>query len=188
MERLTADPSEEAELARRIRNGDGAEPERQLSARMLPRMRLFLARHLRDPHTVEDASHDALLALLQALRQGRLEVDANVGAYAVGICRNLVRQHIRRDIRRHRALLREDRDEVSVFPEPRLRVGRLEECLHFLKERDRVLLRMTFVEGRSAGDAGNELGMTPQNVRVRRHRAIDSLRRCLGVGRYEAER
>jgi RNA polymerase sigma-70 factor (ECF subfamily) len=154
---------------------------------MLPRMRVFLARRLRDPHTVEDASHDALLALLQAVREGRLEDDAHVGAYALGICRNLVLQSVRRDIRRHRALLREDAAQVSVFPEPRLRIGRLEECLHFLKERDRVLLRLTFVEGRSAGDAGQELGISAQNVRVRRHRTIDALRRCLGVGRYEAQ-
>lgn len=180
------DPTDGA-LAARVAAGDQA-AERELLARMLPRVRLYLARHLGDPHAIEDAAHDALVALLLAVREDRLDHPVDLGAYALGICRNLVRQGVRRDIRRHRALLREDNTQVTSLPEPRLRVGRLEECLQLLTERDRMLLRMTFVEGRSATDVSTAFGITPQNARVRRHRAIEGLRRCLGVGRFEAER
>ena len=183
-------PETDAALALRIREGaDGStEAERELCARLLPRIRIFLARHQPDPYAVEDASHDVLVAVLEGLRGGRVDSPGKVGSYALGICRNRIGAEVRRDERRHRALLRADERSYAEMPLPRLQIGRLEECLHFLREPDRMLLRLAFCEGRSARSTGEMLGLEAQAVRVRRHRVIDKLRRCLRVGRYEAER
>jgi RNA polymerase sigma factor (sigma-70 family) len=70
---------------------------------------------------------------------------------------------------------------------PRLQTGRLEECLHKLPDRDRTLLRLVLVEGRTAESTGQRLKMSATHVRVARHRAIDKLRACLKVGRYDVE-
>lgn len=190
MKPRTVAPRSDAALVREIEaGGAGAtEAERELCARLLPRVRVYLARYQVDPYTVEDASHDVLICVLEGLRAGRLEDPARVGAYALGICRNKSNERMRRDQRRHRALLRVAEDEYAQMPAPRLQIGRLEECLHFLREHDRTLLRLSFCEGRSARAAGEALGLTAQAVRVRRHRVIDKLRQCLGVGRYEAQR
>jgi len=180
----------DAELVLLIRGGgeSAKEAEEQLCQRMASRVRMYLARRHRDPYAVEDTTHDVLLALLEGIRQGRLDDPAKVGSYALGICKNKLREDTRREIRRHRALLRTGSDGPVEMALPRLQVGRLEECLLFLLERDRVLLRMIFCGGRSAVSIGEELGLKPQSVRVRRHRVIDKLRQCLGVGRYEAQR
>jgi RNA polymerase sigma-70 factor (ECF subfamily) len=179
----------DADLVRRAQlGGEGAaHAEEQLCVRLLPRIRVYLARHLARDFDIEGLSHDALIVVLEGLRSGKLEDPERVGAYALGVCKNKVRERLRHRRRRDRALERETLDRFAEVPIPRVMLGRLEECLHMLRERERVLLRVTFCEGRSAVEAGAHLEITPENARVLRHRTIDRLRRCLRVGKYEAE-
>lgn len=80
------------------------------------------------------------------------------------------------------------------MPEPQpahsspLRLGRLEECLSMLRERERMVLRAVFCEGKSASETGAELGLSAENVRVLRHRAIAGLRSCVARARFEVQR
>jgi RNA polymerase sigma-70 factor (ECF subfamily) len=50
-----------------------------------------------------------------------------------------------------------------------------------LAERERSVLLMSFFDDRGADELARDLGLSPGNVRVIRHRGLDRLRRCLGV-------
>lgn len=164
-----------------------ADAERDLCLRFLPRIRVFFARELSGIFEIDDLAHDTVLALLQAVRSKRVEEPHHVGAYALGICRNKVREVVRQRQRCERALRRIEPEPIAATPVPRLQIGRLEECLHTLTDRARTVLRMTLVEGAASAAVARELDMSETNVRVVRHRAIERLRRCLGVGRYAVQ-
>ena len=53
-------------------------------------------------------------------------------------------------------------------------------------DQDTGTLVMTFYDERPSEAVGIELGLTPGNVRVIRHRGIDKLRRCVDSGRRAA--
>ncbi|MFO0631489.1 MAG: sigma-70 family RNA polymerase sigma factor [Nannocystaceae bacterium] len=56
---------------------------------------------------------------------------------------------------------------------------RLAQCLAALPERARTLLLLTFYAGQSAPEVARELQMSPENVRVLRHRTIGRMRACM---------
>jgi RNA polymerase sigma-70 factor (ECF subfamily) len=180
----------DADLAAEIGAGGdrAAAAEAALCARLLPRIRLFLGRRLSDRHAVDDVAHEVLLSTLVALREGKVLDPESIGAFVLGTCRNKVREQGRAS--------RTSRLARERFPEPEpvpaasapLRLGRLEECLSMLRERERVVLRAVFCEGKSSTETGVELGLTPANVRVLQHRAISQLRTCVARARFEVER
>jgi RNA polymerase sigma-70 factor (ECF subfamily) len=63
--------------------------------------------------------------------------------------------------------------------EPVLDLERLTRCLASLAERERSVVMMSFYEERDAQGIATDLGMTPANVRVVRHRALGRLRACM---------
>jgi RNA polymerase sigma factor (sigma-70 family) len=175
-------------LVRLAQSERSGEAEAEICTRFLPRIRVFLARHLSGIFEVDDLAHEVVIGLLQAVRDERLREPQYIGAFALGICRNKVREVVRQKQRSDRAMGRIEPEPLPEAPAPRVEMGRLEECLHQLRERDRTVLRLVLVECRSAESTGAELQMSATNVRVCRHRAIDKLRRCLGVGSYEVQR
>ena len=48
-----------------------------------------------------------------------------------------------------------------------------------LPQRERAVLLMTFYEDKPADEVGAELGLSPGNVRVIRHRGLARLRECV---------
>lgn len=163
--------------------------EHALVVRYLPRVRLYLCRHLAEIHLADDPAHDVLLALLLAVRRGTVRDDAQLDAYVAGICRNKVREKVRERVTRQEVLARLERLEAEVDgPIPRVWMARLEECLAMITDRDRQILRLSFAEGQSAPEAARALEMTEGNVRVRRHRTLARLRACVGANRLEVER
>jgi RNA polymerase sigma-70 factor (ECF subfamily) len=61
--------------------------------------------------------------------------------------------------------------------------GALVQCLAALDVRGRMVVNFSFYEERSAEEIARKLDTTAGNVRVIRHRAMASLRRCLdGAG------
>lgn len=166
-----------------------ADSERELVLRFLPRVRLYLCRHLAEVHLADDLAHDVLLTLIQALRRGEVRHGEHLGAFVAGICRNKVREKVRERVTRQAALARLAQLEDAVAgPIPRTRIARLEECLGMLTERDRQILRLTFADGQTAPETARALKISAENVRVRRHRTIARLRKCVGVQRLEVQR
>jgi RNA polymerase sigma-70 factor (ECF subfamily) len=71
--------------------------------------------------------------------------------------------------------------EADDTPEPlALDADKLTACLQGLAERERTVVVLTFFADKAADEVARELGLTPGNVRVIRHRAIARLRECMG--------
>jgi RNA polymerase sigma-70 factor (ECF subfamily) len=97
------------------------------------------------------------------------------------MCRMTVLE-MRRGARRREALLEAygERDEAYEAPEPlALDRDRLALCLAGLAERERSVVMLTFFADKAADEVGAQLGLSPGNVRVIRHRALGRLRACL---------
>jgi RNA polymerase sigma factor (sigma-70 family) len=138
--------------------------------------RVFFLRHGRVDR--EDLAHEALLALVAASREGRLQHDENAGPFLLGICRNLLKRQARKDQRRARAELK--LVEGTAAPqESGLDLRRLWECFNGLSARSRQVVERSFLLEEETREIGAALRMAEGNVRVVRHRALVALRDCV---------
>jgi RNA polymerase sigma-70 factor (ECF subfamily) len=166
---VVGSPAEEAELCRRFGR----------------RVRLYGRRRLRDDSAVDDLVQRVMLVVLSKLRGGEVREPERIDSFVLGTARIVSREMARP--REHAEL-----DEqmpcplAETRPDP-LEVERLAECLKALAERERTVVSLSFFGGQSAAEVGDELGMQPGNVRITRHRALQRLRSCMGLGAQEAQ-
>ena len=168
----------DAEVVRRIALGaDGArEAETELCRRYAPRVRLYGLRHLRDEDRARDLVQTVLLAVLVAIRQGRVEHPEHVDRYVLGTCRNAASRARETDARADP--LPDHLERASAGSDP-VDLGELTRCLGRLDERGRRVVELSFQKGCSAEEVAVRMDTTAGNVRVLRHRAVAALRRCL---------
>jgi RNA polymerase sigma-70 factor (ECF subfamily) len=174
----------DAELVRQIGSGSNREAEAELFRRMAPRIKLYGLRHLRDEHASEDLTQQVLITTIEALRVGRLRDPEKLASFVLGTCRMTV-LNLRRGAQRQARLLEKfgaDLGEPVQLPMPQFDHDQLARCVQNLKERERVVVVMTFYDERTGADVAGFLGVSEANVRVIRHRAIHQLRECMGVG------
>ncbi len=174
-------PGEEtsdAELVRLVASR-GREAERELCRRFAPRIRLYGLRHLRDEERARDLVQAVLLAVLVALRAGRVDDPERLDRFVLGTCRNISRRMRETDARA--TLVGDEELDVAPFLQETELVdaGALVRCLAGLDLRGRMVMILSFFEERSAEQIAKALETTAGNVRVLRHRAIAALRRCL---------
>lgn len=160
---------------------DRSAAERELCVRLAPRIHLYGLRHLRDDAAARDLVQEALIVLLEAARAGRIDDPDHVDRFVLGTCRNLIARR-RRNERRARssagtALPVQDAELPPAFS--CIDSARLAFCLGMVAPREQRVMRLTFQEDRSADEIAAELGTTPGNVRVLRHRTLTALRRCV---------
>jgi RNA polymerase sigma-70 factor (ECF subfamily) len=158
-----------------------SDEERELCRTYEARIRGYGLRHLRDAAAAADLVQQVLLAVLQAVREGKVEQPDRMGAYVLGTCRYTVR-----DIQRREARQRRVAEETAVIRpegyEPRwagVDLRRLENCMMGLEPRDRGVVMATFVYERDADEIGRAFDLSPGNVRVIRHRALARLQACV---------
>lgn len=167
----------------RISRGGGQDAEAELVRRMAPRIRLYGLRHLRDESAAEDLMQEVLLNTIEALRAGRLRDPNKLASFVLGTCRMTVLE-LRRGARRRSQLLDmygADLQAASRQHEPVLDRERLASCVQNLKERERTVIVMSYFDEQTGSDVASFLGLSEANVRVIRHRAVNSLRDCMGV-------
>ncbi|MEZ4407859.1 MAG: sigma-70 family RNA polymerase sigma factor [Polyangiales bacterium] len=156
--------------------------ERELCRRLAPAVRAFAQRRLRGA-AAEDFAQDVLLTLVGALRAGRIEDVSKAGAFALGICRHLAADRARSRDRRRELMERYGVTELPVegaWEEPAvLPRDHLEDCVSQLGAKARAVLRATFYDDDGDAEIAAGLGVTAQNVRVIRHRALATLRECM---------
>jgi RNA polymerase sigma-70 factor (ECF subfamily) len=156
--------------------------EAELYRRLAPRVRLYGLRHLRNAAAADDLMQQVLLMTLERLRAGKLRQPEKLASFVLGMCRMVVLEQ-RRGTARRDGLLRMygDTPEAIESPEPRdLDEAKLAGCLEWLPERERSVLIMAFYADQPADAVARELGLSPGNVRVIRHRALVKLRECMG--------
>ena len=178
---MDGDAIEDAALARRITAGD-REAEAVLCRRLLPRVRAWGLKHLRDEVAALDLGQQVVIAVLEALRAGRVTEIDRLGAFVIGTCKNTLAAQ-RRGERRRADLLAEFGPALAGVTEqaPALDQERLAHCLGLLAPRARAVVALTFYAERSADEIAGELGLSAGNVRVARHRALAQLHDCMGA-------
>jgi len=183
---VAADPerateASDAELAGRVKGGDRA-AEAELFRRLAPRVRLYGLRHLRDPAAADDLVQDVLLLMFDSLRAGKVREEERLASFVLGTCRRVV-AGLRRGVARRQRLLERFGPELapaaSPAAGPTLDLAHLTRCLEGLSERERTVVVLSFYADRGAAEIASELGLSPANVRVVRHRALARLRGCM---------
>lgn len=169
-----------AGLGERALAGD-REAEREVCHRLLPAIRAFAQRRLRSS-AAEDFAQDALVLLIEAMREARIQEPGRLAGFALGICRNLARERARSGERRRELLeqfgLRQD-DLICAERPLDFTRGHLEDCYSQLSERARRVIRATFCEDDADLEIAGLLAVSEANVRVIRHRSLAALRSCL---------
>jgi RNA polymerase sigma-70 factor (ECF subfamily) len=173
-------PTGDADLAQRVAGGD-REAQAELFRRLGPRVRLYGLRHLRDAAGADDLVQDVLLMTFEGLREGKVREPEKLASYVLGTCRRVVAGWRRGAQRRERLLELHGQQLVPSAPEAEetLDLDRLTRCLTALAERERTVVVLSFYAERDADAIGLELGLSPGNVRVVRHRALARLRTCM---------
>jgi RNA polymerase sigma-70 factor, ECF subfamily len=174
--------ADEIDLAARVARGD-RDAEAELYRRLAPRVRLYGLRHLRDRAAADDLAQDVLLMAFDSLRHGSVREPEHLASYVLGTCRKVVAGW-RRSAERRQGLLERHGPELAPVADagPPLDLDRLARCLTALSERERTITVLSFYAERSSEAIGAELGLSPGNVRVVRHRAVGRLRACMEGG------
>ncbi|HEY0466243.1 MAG TPA: sigma-70 family RNA polymerase sigma factor [Polyangiaceae bacterium] len=173
----------DAEIVRSIasQSGPAEEAEATLYRRFAPRIELYGLKHLGGHSAAEDLVHEVILRVLQAVRAGKLENPASLASFVLGTCRN-VTWDLRRGRERQRKIERDALDLDAAVNPPSLSerdVTRLFKCMAGLKEREALVIRMSFFEDKLADEIGTRLDLSAGNVRIIRHRALAKLAECL---------
>jgi RNA polymerase sigma-70 factor (ECF subfamily) len=142
---------------------------------------LYGLRHLRDAAAADDLAQDVVLMTFESLRSGKVREPQYLGSFVLGTCRRVVAGLRRGAARRERLLERfgSGLAPAAVSDAPPLDFERVAHCLEGLSERERSVVVLSFYAERRSDEIGSDLGLSPANVRVVRHRALARLRACM---------
>jgi RNA polymerase sigma factor (sigma-70 family) len=165
-------------LVRRIQQGD-REAEAELARQFYVRVRPMASVQLRWSDAAVDIAQETIVQALEALRAGRLREPEKLPAFVLGIARNLINNHKRKE-----AQSREVRERPPARPvdaDPAL--TRLDEqqralvraALPRLNQVDRRILLLTLIDGRTPREIAPIVGLPPEVVRTRKSRAVKAL-------------
>ncbi len=189
VEKLT----EEAQrsLAARIAAGD-ADAETTLLRLFWDRIRLMMRVRTGDPETARDLAQEAMLAVWQALRAGQLRDPERLAAFVHGIARNVANNYVRQRGRQPASepLPPDLADSAAAdAAQDAERDEALQTALAPLDTIDRRILQLTLVEGMKPREIGVVVGLSAENVRTRKSRALKKVIEALrGVTRSPADR
>jgi RNA polymerase sigma-70 factor (ECF subfamily) len=164
-----------AGLAGRVEQGDAA-AEAELAGLFHQRVRLFASVRLRGSDAASDIAQETILAVIEALRAGRLHAPYNLPGFVLGTARNLVNNHHRKQARAPEVLedLPERPDETDgqwagLDHERRALVRK---ALGRLNALDRRILLLTLVEDMNPREIAPIVGLRAEVVRTRKARAV----------------
>lgn len=163
-----ADPDFEA-----ARAGDRAAFAR-VWRRLAPAVHGVLLSRVR-PAEVDDLMQDVFVSALEkvsTLREG-----AALGAWVCTIARNRAI-----DVQRSRRKLVEIPEDLGAPDAERAEAERVLRAIQALPEAYRETLTLRLVEGMSGPEIAEQVGLTPESVRVNLHRGMKMLREKLGLG------
>lgn len=177
---MTMSTVDDRELVVRIgaRDADARSAEAELCRRYAPRIRLYGIRHLRDDDRAHDLVQIVLLGVLEAAREGRIDVPSRLERFVLGTCRNAA-SRLRDSAKRLVPLDHEPACVERTDPFERVDLSVLVACLDRLEDRAKAVVRMSFHDERASDEIAVALDLSVSNVRVVRHRAMHALRRCL---------
>jgi RNA polymerase sigma-70 factor (ECF subfamily) len=171
-----------AGLAERIRLGEKP-AEEALVEFFYPRVYAMALVRTRDREVARDLAQETLLAVLCALREGRLRDKSGLAGYVCATARNRVSYFFRR--RSNEVVAERAADPVldrmnpeKSFEETERRTLALA-AIERLSARDQKILRLTLVEGLKPGEIAAKLGLDAGVVRKRKSRAVRRAREVM---------
>jgi len=129
----------------------------------------------RDREVSRELVQDVLMAVILALRKGKLQDPDKLAAFVHGTARNLINNRLRNQSQQPpMEPLPDDLAQAGLARQldDRERVRLLHQALERLMPEDRRILQMTLVEGRKPGEIAATLGLTSEVVRTRKLRAV----------------
>ena len=175
------------DLALRLQAGDSAS-EDELARLFHPHLLAMAASRLNDRETAREIAQEAILGVLSALREGRLREPEKLPAFVVGTGRNLINNSLRQKIQRPEPVTLGFEEGAIPDPDPEASESSLEkeerrdvvfDAIQGLKPVDRRILYLTLAEGLKPQEIALELGLKPENIRLRKSRALKRVRRKL---------
>jgi len=167
------------QLADKIQRGERA-AEEQFVLRYRDRIFAVALAKLGNYDAAEDVTQETLVAVLEALREGKVHEPEKLGAFACGTARNLANNHLRSE-RRHP--VEQEGELASSGHNPEERLGRHEEgrlvgkVIEGLEPVDQKILLWSLFDGLNSDEIGRRLGLKSSNVRQRKRRALERVRR-----------
>jgi RNA polymerase sigma-70 factor (ECF subfamily) len=167
-----------ASLARRIGTGD-REAESELARQFHARVRTMALVRLHGSDTATDIAQETILAVLEALRAGKLRELEKLPAYVLSVARNLINNQLREQTRGREVL--EDPPDRPAGPDRGFlgldddRQSLVREALGRLSQLDRRILILTLVEGMTPREISPIVGLGPEAVRTRKARAVKAI-------------
>ncbi|MFP5380161.1 MAG: RNA polymerase sigma factor [Vicinamibacteria bacterium] len=163
-----------AALIARIQAGDsGAEDE--FVSTFQRRVFVVMLGRIADHDGAREATQDVLVAVLSAIRDGRIREPEKLAGFMHGVARNLANNRIRRQADEP---IWVELDETAAWAdaaeeaEMADRRRELAAAIARLDETDRRILSLAVVEGRSAPEVAAALALSPDAVRARKSRAL----------------
>ena len=164
-----------AELTQRVRNADGA-AENEIADFFHPRIVAMATVRLRDRETAREIAQETMIGVLQALRNGAVRDAGNLPGLVAGTARNLINNHVRRELRKREfvALFPEAEPVPASVPETQEKRSRLGAALSVLNAKDRKILLLT-LGAMNPREIGRLLRLKVENVRTRKSRAVKAV-------------
>ena len=169
-------------LAERIRLGERA-AEEVLVDHFYPRVYAIALVRIRDRESARDLAQETMLAVLCALREGKLRDQSGLAGYICATARNRVSQFLRtRCVKRNadpppEPVLNRFDPEKNLEDTERRRLAL--SAIKRLGSADRKILRLTLVEGLQPKEIAARLGLKQEVVRKRRSRAVRRAREAI---------
>jgi len=175
-----------ADLSERIQHGDPAAEESLVEAYYSRVFAMALVR-TGDREVARDLAQEVILAVLCALREGRLENPDGLAGYICATARNRISYHFRS----RKPETSEPQQEIADtgLPDPEESFQSAErrqlvlQAITHLNTPEQHILRLTLVEGLKSGEVAERLNLKSDVVRKRKSRAIRKLQEALRRGR-----
>jgi RNA polymerase sigma factor (sigma-70 family) len=164
-------------LVERIANGDSIAEEELVRFYQGDVFRMLRGR-TRDPEGARELADDVLMAVVCALRDGKLRDATKLRAFVHGTMRNVANNYFRNRLSRPREEPLDPDTTPAVHAdglEERERLTLLRRGLASLSAADRQILLLTMLEDIKPAQIAQRLGLTPEIVRARKSRALHRL-------------
>jgi RNA polymerase sigma factor (sigma-70 family) len=164
-------------LAGRVAAGD-PEAEGQLVELFQRRVFLLMVSRTRNAETARDLVQETLMAVLGALRAGKLREPERLPAFVLGTARNVASYHLRARWQGP-VVLPITPEHAVVDPVEALeasdRLALVRRLVEAFDPTDRAILNLTLFEGLKPQEIAARLGMSPGAVRTRKTRAVQEV-------------
>lgn len=150
------------------------EAEDELVQRFRPGLLAVMRARTRDPQAAPELAHDTLLAVIAALREGKLRDPERLAGFVHGVAKNVLASHFRSRAREP-VIVPLDSDLPAPAPddpEERERRQIVLRAVDELAPLDRQVLDLSLVHGLRPGEIARRLGLSPEAVRMRKMRAV----------------